>query len=508
MNIGRFIIICLLAVKSYASTNYYPEGSTNTQGMYSPMKMVFYQLPQSLNPTHCWLVEHLLIVQAISQSLIRIDEKGRFQGDLATRWHIEDGKKYTFYLDKNATFHDGTPLTAKDVALSISQHFYPNTKSIVKRYLKEAFGDAPLFNNNILSNLKIIDKNTLQVNLENPFPPFLKVLAMGNFSVYKTVNDKLVFSGPMIPAPYTDKETNLSGWELTHRDSKEKNKILVLHSSSFQQTYSLLKSNKIQLMLGFSVSDVLDKNLSNGLRISKINSLATSHMYYNTKQTLFTNKAFREDFGRFIQGEAKKHSNMLTKFSPYFLPKGVLSYNYYNSHQYTSIDKTQLLKKWGSQITGKRIKIVLMKRAFSSEFVSSLKNELESIGLSIDLVLCNDQELMHYLKNPDYDIIGGRFMAGFSDPEGFLNSISEESPLRYGVYSTKWISDEIDSKRPFNSSKERTEAYDSVISKYEESWGSIPLFRFYVPIIHAKDIKLPNSEFRFVAEIWKISHDK
>ncbi|MBU2712070.1 ABC transporter substrate-binding protein [Zooshikella harenae] len=508
MNIGRFIIICLLTIKSYASTNDSSIESKSTQGMYSPMKMVFYQLPQSLNPTHCWLVEHLLIVQAVSQSLIRIDEKGSFQGDLATRWHIENGKKYTFYLDKHATFHDGTPITARDVALSLSQHFYPDTKSIVKRYLKEAFGATPTFDDNILSNLKIIDKNTLQVNLENPFPPFLKVLAMGNFSVYKNVNGKLVFSGPMIPKSYTDEETDLRGWELTHRDSKRKNKILVLQSNNFPQTYSLLKNNKIQLMLGFSVSDVLDESLSNGLRISKVNSLATSHMYYNTTQPLFTDSTFREDFGRFIQSEAKKHSNMLTKFSPYFLPRGVLSYNYYNSHKFNALNKSLLLQKWGNRLKGKTIKIVLMKRAFASEFVSSLKYELESLGLSVDLVLCNDQELMHYLKNPDYDIIGGRFMAGFSDPEGFLNSISEESPLHYGVFNTKWISDEIDSKRPFKSSIDRTEAYDSVISKYEDSWGSIPLFRFYVPIIHAKDIKLPNSEFRFVAEIWKISHDK
>jgi ABC-type transport system substrate-binding protein len=49
--------------------------------------------------------------------------------DLAHTWDIEptnrsgdiqDGEKYTFYLYENATWHDGTPLTATDVANSVS----------------------------------------------------------------------------------------------------------------------------------------------------------------------------------------------------------------------------------------------------------------------------------------------------------------------------------------------------------------------------------------------------
>jgi peptide/nickel transport system substrate-binding protein len=42
--------------------------------------------------------------------------------ELAERWDISpDGKVYTFYLRKNASFHDGTPVTAKDVKWSFDR---------------------------------------------------------------------------------------------------------------------------------------------------------------------------------------------------------------------------------------------------------------------------------------------------------------------------------------------------------------------------------------------------
>ena len=42
--------------------------------------------------------------------------------ELAERWEVSaDKKTYTFYLRKNATFHDGTPVTAKDVKWSFDR---------------------------------------------------------------------------------------------------------------------------------------------------------------------------------------------------------------------------------------------------------------------------------------------------------------------------------------------------------------------------------------------------
>ena len=51
--------------------------------------------------------------------------------DLAERWEISaDQKTYTFYLVKNAKWHDGTAFTADDVVYSFQKMMDP-TRSLV-----------------------------------------------------------------------------------------------------------------------------------------------------------------------------------------------------------------------------------------------------------------------------------------------------------------------------------------------------------------------------------------
>src|SRR3989344_5562390 len=50
--------------------------------------------------------------------------------DLAERYEIsEDGTTYTFTLREGATFHDGTPVTAKDVLFTVAAAHNPDIKS-------------------------------------------------------------------------------------------------------------------------------------------------------------------------------------------------------------------------------------------------------------------------------------------------------------------------------------------------------------------------------------------
>lgn len=55
------------------------------------------------------------------QSLISFDENLLPDPDLAERFEVENAKKYTFYLPKNAKFHDGVSLTSADVEYSFRQ---------------------------------------------------------------------------------------------------------------------------------------------------------------------------------------------------------------------------------------------------------------------------------------------------------------------------------------------------------------------------------------------------
>jgi len=77
---------------------------------------------------------------------------------LATRWETKDFKTWRFHLVKNAKFHDGTPVTAEDVAFTL--WYLP----------RDPVWFFPSNDINSKKDVKVIDKYTVEFTLSNPFP--------------------------------------------------------------------------------------------------------------------------------------------------------------------------------------------------------------------------------------------------------------------------------------------------------------------------------------------------
>lgn len=85
--------------------------------------------PQNFNPLISVSGNQYQFFMAIGGSLVQSDPfHARFVPNLAESWEVSpDGLTYTFHLRKNARWHDGTPLTAKDV--SFTYHLAANKDS-------------------------------------------------------------------------------------------------------------------------------------------------------------------------------------------------------------------------------------------------------------------------------------------------------------------------------------------------------------------------------------------
>ncbi len=92
-------------------------------------------------------------MQILYDSLLEKDEKGNIPW-LAKSWDInDDGTVYTFYLQENALWHDGKPLTAEDVAFTLS--YYKEHPPVSNELL--IGGDY------IVKETQVLDTNTLEV---------------------------------------------------------------------------------------------------------------------------------------------------------------------------------------------------------------------------------------------------------------------------------------------------------------------------------------------------------
>lgn len=91
---------------------------------------------------------------------------------LADYWEVgEDGVTHTFYLNQNATFHDGTPLTAADVEFTFQSVLAEDSLSIRRGTVAPA-----------LKELIVVDDHTVQLIANEPSATFVNDAA-GQFGI-------------------------------------------------------------------------------------------------------------------------------------------------------------------------------------------------------------------------------------------------------------------------------------------------------------------------------------
>ncbi|MFW6068589.1 MAG: ABC transporter substrate-binding protein [Chloroflexota bacterium] len=117
----------------------------------------------------------------IFSGLVQLDPALRVQPDLAAGWELDEtGTVYTFYLYRDAVFHDGRPLTAEDVIFSWERAARPQTGSdTALTYLGDIVGVPQVVAGEAehIAGLRALDAHTLQVRIDAPKVYFLAKLA-------------------------------------------------------------------------------------------------------------------------------------------------------------------------------------------------------------------------------------------------------------------------------------------------------------------------------------------
>lgn len=141
----------------------------------------------------------LSVIGSIYSSLIRNDGAGKeYKGDLATKWSDEGSLKWTFTLDPDAVFSDGTPVTAEDVVWNIKRVQTP----------ANALRWAPQLDN--IAEATAPDKQTVVITLKRPNAELLSTLAMfyilsPKWAETHTPATEAMGSGPYLLEAYTPK---------------------------------------------------------------------------------------------------------------------------------------------------------------------------------------------------------------------------------------------------------------------------------------------------------------
>ena len=142
--------------------------------------------PMSLDPAIITGIYATNVAANLFDGLVEFDEDLNVVPAVARIWKISrDQRTYTFMLRKGVKFHSGREVTAEDFVYSFTRLLAPETKSSVVFMFKNIAGATSFREgkSKTISGLRALDKYSLVIELEEPFAPFLSILAMANAKV-------------------------------------------------------------------------------------------------------------------------------------------------------------------------------------------------------------------------------------------------------------------------------------------------------------------------------------
>ncbi len=230
--------------------------------------------------------------------------------DIAERWEISpDGKTYTFFLRRNALFHDGRPVSADDFKYSMERAARPATASTTaEAYLGDIVGAKDMARGRAtsISGVQVVDSSTLKIIIDDAKPYFL---AKMTYPTAFVVDKNQVESNPRnwTRKPNGTGPYKLQEWRLNERiilQANDKyhlgapNVKRVLYNLAGGSSLTQYENNEIDVS-GISINDIdrvrstrdpLNKDFKQGANLS------IGYIGFDTKKPPFDDPKVREAF--------------------------------------------------------------------------------------------------------------------------------------------------------------------------------------------------------------------
>lgn len=414
------------------------------------------------------------ISQQIFEGLVKLDPKElTVVPCIAESWNSNDGKTYTFKLKKNVKFHNsdifpqgqGRVVSAEDFKYTFEKlaTFGPhnnNFGSILKDKVVGANEYYEATKNNqkpaSLEGVKVIDANTLQITLVEPYQNFLFSLTNPGASVIpregfeKHKNKLVVGTGPFMMADDKNPKEKLvlvrnpeyhrfdkDGNQLPYLDSivvtfinNKKNEIDEFEKDNLHFLWGL-NSDAIKNMVEEQISDFNQKPPKKVLYREP--EMATQYYAFNTTHKPFDNVKVRQAFSyainreriieRVLEGEAFGPGDKgITPPQPF---KG------YNSASLTGYtfdpEKAKKLLSEAGYPDGKnfpQVKIVLNSGGNKNyQVLQEIQKQLSEVLniTNLDFELLPQKDKLAAEREGRGDIFRAAWIADFPSPENFLS---------------------------------------------------------------------------------------
>ena len=428
------------------------------------------------------------ILSNVYEPLVRMDSNSEIVPALATKWDVDDsGKVYTFTIRKDATFHNGDPITVDDVKYSLEAAI-------------ESDYTGPYMN--FIDKVEVIDDETVKVTLKYAYAPFLALCTTYSQVVkedFYADGGESMSKNPIGSGPYKFVEW-AQGDKLVfeaydgYYGGEPSIKHLTYKIIGNSTTASLaLESGDIDMSLNVGTADVQSLSEKDGITVLEQPSSAFYFVGLNTTVDKLKDVRVRQAIAKCINKEnlvegANDGYGVVTNT---FIAEGLPGYDEnFNPLPYDVEGAKKLMAEAGYP-DGFDLKISIPESR--SKHAQLLKADLAQIGINLEIGIIETGKFWEDLENLDYEMMIMGWSYVVMDPDVGYYSLYKKDDLsgNYTGYGNATTDGLLEAGRTASTNEERAKIY----AELEET---VMTDAPYVPLYWRSDVIAHNSQLEGV----------
>jgi signal transduction histidine kinase len=385
------------------------------------------------------LFKHFVSIQVFSsvfQTLVRLSERGEAVPDLATHWDVSvDGRTYRFQLNENARFHDGEPVVARNVVLSLARLLWPSSPSNLRGFLVDLVrGARGLPEGAVPEGLRALDAATVEIELLAPYPAFVKFLATPNLSVVRLGEQGVCLgSGPLVPNfGGNPDELHLTIFDQYTGSRPRSQDMVVRRYRTVERLVWAVEHGELDATVALRRTPPQFPAAGSRLVTTRVGIWATDTLFFNFRNPLAHDAAFRRDCGALLSGVAPMSCEGDTRARPSsaFLPPEIMPDSYYVREPAPSLAPASFAARWRRALAGRELRLLPPEpQAPFTEALRALGTALAADGVRLRVAAVDSfQEILDLQHRGAWDMAVRGYFPDFLDPDGMVSLLEEFDP--------------------------------------------------------------------------------
>lgn len=415
-----------------------------------------------------------LLASALYEGLVYYDEKSGMQKPLlAKSWkYSSDGKSLVINLNKNARFHNGRKVKAKDIK-DCWENSFSNTKewSNISLFMCISGSKERLEGKQAeISGIQVINSSTLKISFEKPNGAFIATLTHPAFWIYDIADsqEQPAGTGPFVLKTNQEfKKISLTRNEQYHRGVPSLSGLEISTYVDAYQAFGDYKAGKLDYLDGVPIKEL--KNLRSNDKYKKLliekPIFATYSLGFNMNKEPFAgNYLLRRAINYAIDRKAIVNDIFGGAYltAKGVIPLGMPGYNKeMKGYIYDAVKSQELLEEAGYPMGDglKTISLSYNNDPGHQQVAQSIAEQLSLLGINVELSPVEWESYEKKLINSDLTLFRLEWCADYPDADSFLYSLFHSSKIgisNYCSYRNSQVDKVLDAARAeFRSDQER-----------------------------------------------------